>query len=302
MTVTQVPSQTSAIELAAADGSRTSLAITNTDAYRLYWLLGSGTPTSSLYSDYLDEGESVSFSGADIVSAIQGIWAGNGSGNANVTTNTAPVSDGNGAGISTYAQLKSAIAAWLRPNSAVTADMTTNIPRYVGMAETVIRRELHLRVLDQADADLEIEAGVAEVPTGFMATVSMSLLATPYVHIIETPLDVLMGLDQSETGDPIRFARSGSSFYFWPPTDSTAKLFFRRGVTPLSADGDTNWILAAHPDLYLSASLVVAARRLIDPRLGEFERWFAESLDSIKRLEINQNAATIYPMPSGFVV
>lgn len=304
--VTSVSSTTSSTLLIAADGARTSLVIENTDGGRLYCLLvdSTGTATTSTggFTFSLVENGTATLTPPDAQKAVYGIWASDGSGGATITAITDPVSDSNGAGITTYATLKTAIAAWLRPNSATTSDMTTNIPRYVGLAETMIRRELHMRVLDQADTDLNITDGVATVPTGFMGVISMSLAATPYLQIEATTLDTLMGLDQSQTGDPVRYARSGSSFYFWPPTDSTAKLYFRRGVTPLSADGDTNWVLAAHPDIYLSGSLVVAARRLIDPRLGQFERWFAESLDSIKRLEMNLHMDLIRPQPGGFVV
>lgn len=303
VTVTQVASAATATELADADGSRTSLSIANSDPNRLYWLLGTGTPSASNYSDYLDEGESVSFSGPDIQSAVQGIWTADGAGHANVTKNTDPVSDSNGAGITTYAQLKTAIAAWLRPNSSVTSDMTTNIPRYVGLCEVMIRRELSLRSLDQVDTSLDITTGSADVPTGFQSVLSMTLVDEPYNQIRYLPIDQLDKLDPTQTADkPYYYSRSGSVFYFYPKVTSTAKLRFRRGVAPLSADADTNWILAGHPDVYLYGSLLHADRRLIGPRLPEWKAGFAEALDSIARLERNMHSDQIIPQPSGFVV
>lgn len=305
-TVTSVSSATSSTLLIAADGTRTSLVIENTDGGRLYCLLvdSTGTATTSTggFTFSLVENGTATLTPPDSHKAVYGIWASDGSGGATITAITDPVSDGNGASISTYGELKTAIAAWLRPNSSVSADMTTNIPKYIGLAEVMIRRELHMRVLDQADTSLDITAGVATVPTGYMGTISLSLAATPYLQIDATPLDVLMGLDQSATGDPRRYARSGSSFYFWPPTTSTAKLYYRRGVTPLSADGDTNWILAAHPDAYLYGSLLQADRRLIGPRLGEWKEGFAQALDSIQKLERNLHMEIIRPTPNGAVV
>jgi hypothetical protein len=302
VTVTQVSSTTSAVTLSAADGSRTSHAIANTDPNRLYWLLGTGTPSATNYTDYLDEGESVSFTGADIVAAVQGIWTGDGAGHANVTTNTDPVSDSNGA-FTTYGGLKSEIAAWLRPNMTPTADMTARIPVYVGLAEVDIRRELHLRALDQADTSLDIEDGVAAVPAGFLSVLSMTMTTEPYNQIRALPLDQLEKLDPTQLYDkPYYYTRTGSSFLFYPKTDATARLRFRRGVTPLSADADTNWILAAHPDVYLYGSLLHADRRLIGPRLGEWEKGYARALDGIRKLEMNLHSDAIIPQPSGFVV
>lgn len=300
--MTTVNSSTSAQLLVAADGSRTSLTIQNTDANELFIGIDN-TVSQTNYTYRRVYGTGYTFDGVDAQQAYYGIWDADGTGGAVITEITTPVSDGNGAGIGTYAQLKTAVAAWLRPNSTVTSDMTTNIPRYVGLAEVMIRREIHLRNLDQTTTALAISDGVAAVPEGFMAAMSMTLVDSPYNQVRMLPIDQLDMLNPTLVADkPFYYSRSGSNFYFYPKTDATAQLRFRRGVTPLSSDGDTNWILAAHPDVYLSAALVCAARRLIDPRLGEFQSWFAESLASIQKLELFQHSDQILPQPSGFVV
>lgn len=305
VTITSVNSSTSSQLLIAADGSRTSLTIQNTDANTLFVAVGTTPATTAIggftFSRALNA--SATLTQPEAAQAIYGIWSGDGSGGATITAITDPVSDSNGASITTYAQLKTAIAAWLRPNSAVTSDMTTNIPKYIGLAEVLIRRELHLRRLDQAVSSLAITDGTATVPDGFLSVVSLSLTAEPYNQLTGLALDQVRAAARiSQATTPKHYAVSGGLFYFDFDGDATAELIHRRGVTPLVNDNDTNWILAGHPDLLLSASLVVAAQRLIDPRLGEFKAWFAQSLDSVQRLERNLHADIILPMPNGLVV
>lgn len=87
MAVTQVPSGTSAVTIAATNGGRQGIKIVNTDANRLYLLFDpNGTPTSVLYTLYLDIGDVWEDAGENVYrDAIKGVWAADGSGNANVT-------------------------------------------------------------------------------------------------------------------------------------------------------------------------------------------------------------------------
>jgi len=302
--ITSVNSSTTSQLLIAADGSRTSLTIANTDASTLYVSVGVTPATTAIggftFSRVLNA--SATLTQPEAAQAIYGIWSGDGAGGATITAITDPVSDSNGAGITTYGTLKTAIAAWLRPNSAVTSDMTTNIPKYVGLAEVMIRRELHLRSLDQVEAALTITDGEASIPTGFQGVISLVSTAEPYNQITALPIDQVRALARDTTRlRPAHYAISGGLIYFDFSGDGTAELGYRRGVTPLSADGDTNWILAAHPDCYLFGSLVQASIRLIDPRLSEFRGMFMEAIDSIQRLERNVNLDVIRPMPNGMV-
>jgi len=302
VTVTRIASQTSAIALCAADGSRTSLTIANSDTYRLYWLLGSGTPSATNYSDYLDPDESVTFSGVDIRQAVQGVWTGDGAGYANVTTNTDPSVDGNGA-IETYGTLKSEIAAWIRPNSTATSDMTARIPKYIGLAEVMIRRELHTRSLDTASASLTVTSGTATVPDGFQAVTSMALAVDPYTRLTGAPLEAVRAIAMQTTNTtPLKYARSGSLFYFDFDGSTTVELFYRRNMSPLVNDSDTNWLLLAHPDVYLFGALMMADKRLIGPRLGEWKESFQMAIDGVKKVEMSLHSDIIIPMPSGYPV
>lgn len=300
MAITTVNSSTSAQLLQAADGSCTSLTIQNTDANELF-LGPDNTVSPTNYTYRRTFGTGYTFDGVDAQQTWYGVWDFDGSGGATITTITTPASDSNGA-FSTYGTLKTEISAWLRPNSAVTADMTARIPKYVGLAEVDIRRDLHARALDQTEASLTITSGSADVPTGLLAVLSMALTAEPYNQIRALQIDQLDKLDPSATGGAYYYARVGSAFKFYPRTTSSAQLRYRRGVTPLANDADTNWVLQAHPDLYLAKSLAIAATRLMDPRLAMFDAWYTRTLDAVKTLEMDLHTDALYPQPSGFVV
>jgi len=303
MTTTSVPASATSVLLAAADGSRTSLTIENTSSATLYCLLGNSPATTAIGGFTFSRGlnASATLTAPESTLAVYGIWSTDGSGGATITAVTNPVTDGNSA-ISTYAELKTAIANWLRPNSSASADMLARIPQYIGLCEAQVRRELHLRSLDQTDT-LTISDGSAAVPTGFQSVLSLTLTGEPYTQIRALPLDQLRKLDPTQVSDsPYYYARTGSTFLFYPRTDATAELRFRRGVTPLSADADTNWLLASAPGVYLYGSLIHADRRLIGPRLGEWKEAFERELASLQRLEMDVHTDALYPQPSGMVV
>jgi hypothetical protein len=298
---TTVNSSTSAQLLVAADGSRTSLTIQNTDANELF-IGPDNTVSTTNYQYRRVYGTGYTFDGVDAQQAYYGVWDVDGSGGAVITEITTPTSDGNGA-IETYGELKDEIAAWLRPNSAVTADMTARIPTYVGLAEVMIRRELHTRSLDTASASLTVTSGTATVPDGFQAVTSMALAVDPYTRLTGAPLEAVRAIAMQTTNTtPLKYARSGSLFYFDFDGSTTVELFYRRNLSPLVNNSDTNWLLLSSPDVYLFGALMMADKRLIGPRLGEWKESFQMAIDGVKKVEMSLHSDIIIPMPSGYPV
>ena len=80
--ITSTASTTTSTSLATT-GHRDRVLITNTDANRLYVLLGEGTASSSNHSFFLDTGDV--FELVDYGGPISGVWAADGSGSSIVT-------------------------------------------------------------------------------------------------------------------------------------------------------------------------------------------------------------------------
>ena len=288
-TLTSIAASTSAQLLIAADGTRTSLTIQNTAtaAGTLYLGTTSGV-TTSLYSYYRSPGRGYIFDGVDGRQAWYGIWSSAASGAADITAITDVASDSNGATIQTYGQLKTTIANWLRPNATPSSDMTSRIPQYIGLAEVMIRREIRAKGLDAGLTTLTITSGVATVPDGLMEVTSMTQASSPYSRILPLPLEQIKAMTPQLGTNPKYFDRVGSSFIFWPANTADANLAYRKSLTPLVNDSDTNWLLLAHPDVLLYGSLIQADRRLIGPRLNEWKEGFAQAMASIQNNSLLQ--------------
>jgi hypothetical protein len=87
-TFSQVASGTSSVSILAANGSRVGATIANSDANALFLRLDAGTATSANYSVQV-AANAVYVVPFRFQGAITGIWAGDGSGHANVTEFTA---------------------------------------------------------------------------------------------------------------------------------------------------------------------------------------------------------------------
>lgn len=306
VTITSISSSTTSQTLLAADGTRTSVTIENTDANTLYVALGTSpaTTTAGGYTFTRPLNSSATLTPPDSYQAIYGIWSGDGSGAATITAITDPVTDDNGT-ISTYAELKTSIAAWLKPNTTLPSDETTSrIPEYIALFEAEANRTLRTRNMETVDTALAVTSGSAAVPTGFRQMVSVVNTTTPYDNIDYMPLDQFERLDTTTTsGLPEYYAITGATLLFWPAVTCTPRIRYRRGLTPLTSDNDTNWLLAKHPDAYLYGSLVNADRRLIDPeRVGLVEPRYREVMRQILDEARWQVGHAMRPIPSGFVV
>jgi len=79
---------------------------------------------------------------------------------------------------------------------------------------------------------------------------------------------------------PAFFAHVGTDLEIFPtPGDSyTGEITYYAKITALAADGDTNWLLTAAPDMYLYAALMHSAPYLRDdPRIAVWAGLYAQA-------------------------
>lgn len=204
--------------------------------------------------------------------------------------------------ITTFAELKTAILQWAKPNTTLTAGETALAATYVALCEAEINRRLNTPDMETT-ASLTITSGVATVPTGFRRAVKMSLTEEPYRDLTFYPVPPVAAASNYATGKPVWYTRSGSSFIFHPPSSSTASLRYRRGLTGLSADGDTNWLLDDHPDIYLFGSLMQADVRFMDgEQLQMATVRFETAITQLREQTILENAALLQVKPTTVVI
>lgn len=283
-TVTSVSSVTSSTLIVAADPTRSSLILENTDPNRLYFLLVDATGTVTMlpggFTNSLVEGGKAFLTPPHSHKAVYGIWAANGAGGVTITSITGEVDLSAGA-IEDYADLKSNVATWLRPNATPSSDMLNRIPQYILMAHEEINRLLATLPRMQVTESLAFVDGYADIPDRLLSVVILQNAASPFNEIVPmaTPIPQASSIT---SGYPREYKWSGSQFQVFPPVDASTYICYAQGLERLVEDEDTNWVLDNHSAAYLYGALRHADRRLVDDeRLAGWEKGFQEAIAGI---------------------
>src|SRR5687768_4709099 len=154
----------------------------------------------------------------------------------------------------TWADLKTSLANWLLRDDL----STTEIPEAIALAERRFNRNLRAP---------EMEDAVSTSTSGSTITLPTDFLELRAVYIDTDPKVVLEQLTFAElrnrypsatTGIPQNYAlQSGNEMVLGPSPDTAYPIVinYYKKITTLDATTATNWLLTAHPDAYLHASL-----------------------------------------------
>lgn len=159
-----------------------------------------------------------------------------------------------------YGELKSAVRGYLHRT-----DVDAMLPTFLSLAEERIYRG-------------ESTAPALRV-SGMVKTVSMTTAARPtdfleakLIHEDGAPKRVLNYVALSLVGKCGRsYSWDGVNIALSDGQSLPVSLTYYARLDPLSADGDTNWLLTNHPNVYLTSMLVEAARWARDDELGARE-------------------------------
>lgn len=164
--------------------------------------------------------------------------------------------------LGTYAELASAIAAWLNRS-----DLTAQIPSFIALAEAEFNRKL--RVMD-----METRATAAAVDTPI--TLPDDCLGIKEVSLDGLKLNYLADIlaeDQNASGPTRSYSVLDDAIYLYPaPSSGEVAITYYRQIPALTETNSSNWLLTRAPDLYLFACLMQA----------EFFGWNDERLGLIK--------------------
>lgn len=147
--------------------------------------------------------------------------------------------------INTFGTLKSAVASWLHRS-----DLTATIPDFIALAESAIRRDVRCRAMEQT-ATGTLSASTLALPDRF-AEARRVVLGTTIQRYI-TPEDWYQQRD-SVNG---QYTIVGQNFCF-QSTTSDYTIDYYEWFEVFAADGDTNWLLQTHPEVYLFGALMEA--------------------------------------------
>lgn len=157
--------------------------------------------------------------------------------------------------IDSYTSLVAAIVD--RMNDAA---MESQAPEFIQFAEAMFNRRL--TTLDmEGTATIAADATIP-LPTDYKGSMSLRIDD-------DRPLRQLSADDfqdkwsEASDGRPVNFTIVSGAIQLGPAPDAayTVTMTYLRRLAPLSATNASNWLLEAHPDLYLYASLIEAEMR-----------------------------------------
>jgi len=173
--------------------------------------------------------------------------------------------------ISTKAELNTAVANWLNRS-----DLTARIPEFISLAEASFNRNLRTRdMLVRSTASTSSQ--YVSLPSDFLEMLNIELTSTSppkrLVYITSDRSDDYRERDNNTTGTPSYWTIEGISIQLFPtPSESvTLQLSYYQDIPALSglADNSNNWLLSAHPDIYLYSTLMQASPYIMDQQSAQ---------------------------------
>lgn len=178
--------------------------------------------------------------------------------------------------ISTYTELKAAVASWLKRD-----DLTASIPDFITLGEERLKRDLNITQMETASSvTLTSGNNYASLPTGFIEHLEFHYNTDLY----EPAYVTIQRLEASRTtgsGRPDYFAIS-NRIEFECPADQTYAMTMRHLSAWNIASTSTNDLLTNYPSAYLFTALAEAVPFLKnDARVPLWEGKAKAAIDSI---------------------
>lgn len=155
--------------------------------------------------------------------------------------------------ITTRAELITQVGLYLSDDT-----LASQTPVFIQMAESMFNRRLFI-LGNQGKATITAAATIA-LPSDFNGI--DTLFFSDYAPLEQLGPDDFQTrfAEDTATAVPEVFMIADGNIYIGPPPDSaySGTMHYWKKLPALTADNPTNWLLTAHPDLYLYATLLQA--------------------------------------------
>jgi hypothetical protein len=159
----------------------------------------------------------------------------------------------------TYATLQTdVITAAMRTGDT---EFTAAVPGFITRAESRINRRLRVSDMETiAEAESgELTDGACALPTDFLEFRSVRANTSPKRPLRFASPDFVYEWDETTAaGIPEYFHITGNTLRTFPLSNVGITIDYYAKVPALSDDNTSNWLLVAHPDLYLYGALIEA--------------------------------------------
>jgi len=191
----------------------------------------------------------------------------------------------------TYAGLQTEIAEWLGRD-----DLTSRIPGFIELAEGYANRILRTQdqyTIAEAVADSEYLA----LPDDWLQTINIDRTDTVCGELeYVTPARMVeLRRGYAAQGRPKHYSIVGGRLRLLPVPDAeyTLRMEYYARVPALSESNTSNWLLEAHPDVYLHGALLFANKYLRDiEAMAVAKGDLDEALAEIRREDQNASIPT----------
>jgi hypothetical protein len=181
----------------------------------------------------------------------------------------------------TYAELQTSIAGYL-----ARSDLTTQIPDFIRLAETRLRRDLRIRqMLTSTTITCTSGTATVSIPSNFLQVSDFVVAGNPVQPLAyESPALFSRNSRTMDAGKPKTYTVLASTFQLAPIPDSALTLTLIYSAAPdfLSTSNTSNTFLTVCPDLLLYASLLEAEPYLMnDARLNTWGTMFDRAINGL---------------------
>lgn len=182
--------------------------------------------------------------------------------------------------IVSYATLQTAIGGWL--GHELTSSRNTD---FIAMFEASANRRLRVRQMETSTSLTPDSSGDATLPTDYLAWRQVIWTGSPAGDLQYVPPSyITSAYPTAPSGTPSVFTVEGTQVKIMPLSTTALTFLYYQKIPALSVT-DPNWLLTAHPDLYLFGSLCEAEMFLLnDERMPLWKARRDEIYDEVNLL------------------
>jgi hypothetical protein len=183
--------------------------------------------------------------------------------------------------ITNYDSLKTTIASYL-----ARSDLTAQIPDFIQLAETRLRRELRIRQMLKVVTTSTVGGdSTVELPSDYLQMRDLHINTNPVQSLgYQSPSNFYRNTNAAITGVPLQYTVLAQEFQFAPIPDGdyTLQMIYYAAPPYLTTSNTSNVFLANCPDLLLYGALGEAESYLMnDPRLQTWAALYDRSLTAL---------------------
>lgn len=154
--------------------------------------------------------------------------------------------------LTTYTELKAAVATWLNR-----VDLTTPIVDGITLAEAQFQRTIRNRNMEQRATATATQ--YMELPTDYIEMRRLHIQGTPNGPLKLIAPEEANSRYSGSTDEPVAYTLIGNEIQLSPSPDTntyTIEIDYYKKIPVLSGSNATNWLLTAYPDLYLLGAIL----------------------------------------------